>query len=294
MIFEYKEFSDPSDIYNNPHDRKCEFCYEKLNVVDLSNDTWLIKDSEIIDAHGTIREGYKEEGLEDCYLNLDMDTKSAETWMDFCDTCGWWRIFKNFTICAEVWQVWDIFFTCTGSLRNLEAININAPLNEVSQYLIAKYQDRFSINPRLFEEVVGSVFKGVGYNVHVTGYSNDGGIDVVLGSSSQKMIGVQVKRYKNKIKVEQIRAFAGALLLNGYNKGVFVTTSDYQPGAISAAESFKKKTLPIHLLNSQQFYDSLKISQKSKFDPSEILQMISDNQIKRLPYSGWVTPQASL
>ena len=35
MIFEYKQFSNPEDIYNNPHDRRCEFCNEKLNVVHL-------------------------------------------------------------------------------------------------------------------------------------------------------------------------------------------------------------------------------------------------------------------
>lgn len=295
MIFEYKHHNNPENVVDSPHWRDCIYCGGKLKYIDLVEDNWNISDEVLVSAHNTHRYGYVEqEGIDQSHFDLDLDTKSFETWLDYCDTCGWWRIIKDFKVCAEVHQLWDIFFGCIGTLKNLEVGNLKTPIEEVSKFLIAKYESRFSVNPRLFEEVVGSVFKNMGYHVHVTGYSNDGGIDVVLNNSSEKPIGIQVKRYKNKIKVEQIRSFAGALLLNGINKGVFVTTSDYQPGALDAAKSFTAKTLPITLMNSNKFYDALKISQKSSFNPERIIEMIKQNKIKDLPYYGWSTPNASL
>lgn len=75
----------------------------------------------------------------------------------------------------------------------------------------------------------GSIVRANQKSAYATAYSNDGGIDVVLEHEGKKH-GVQVKRYKNKISVGEIRAFAGALLLNGLPSGIFVTTSDYQRG----------------------------------------------------------------
>ena len=159
--------------------------------------------------------------------------------------------------------------------------------------MTAKYDSRFSINPRLFEEVVASVFKSIGYNVNVTGFSNDGGIDVVLEKTKDDRIGVQVKRYKNKIKVEQIRAFAGALILSEFSKGIFVTTSDFQPAAVKASEIFTAKTLPIQLINANQFYDALKITQKPVVDIDSIKFNLRNNSKSLFDY-GCVTPRNSL
>ncbi|WP_222861324.1 restriction endonuclease [Seonamhaeicola marinus] len=263
--------------------------------MELKEDPWDITDEIIETSHNSKKwEFINETGIEEEHYNLDLNSKEFETWLEYCNTCGWWRVIRQFLVSAEIHQLWTMFFGCSGTLKNLDITDINIPIEEATKYLIARYDDRFSINPKLFEDVVGNVFKDIGYNVHVTGYSNDGGIDVVLGNSSQNFVGVQVKRYKNKIKVEQIRAFAGALLLNGYNNGIFVTTSDYQPGAIKAAEQFKLKTLPIKLMNSDKFYDALKISQKSNSDPQYIIDMINDKQIEELKYYGWSQPNASL
>ena len=68
----------------------------------------------------------------------------------------------------------------------------------MSRYLTAKYEERFIINPRLFEETVASVFKSIGYFTRVTAYQNDGGIDIILDGNDNKVIGVQVKRYSSK------------------------------------------------------------------------------------------------
>lgn len=47
---------------------------------------------------------------------------------------------------------------------------------------------------------------------------------VILDGKGNKTIGVQVKRYKNSIRVSQIREFAGALIENDMTKGIFITT----------------------------------------------------------------------
>ncbi|CAL2076597.1 restriction endonuclease [Tenacibaculum sp. 190524A02b] len=295
MIFEYRNHCQPQDVFDDPNQRRCIYCNEDLQIINLKEDYWNIDDNEILNSHYSNKvEFIKETGIDEEHYNLDLASKEFYTSLEYCDTCGWWRVLKQLLVSAEVHQMWTMFFGFSGTLRNLDVSDINTPIEEATKYLIAKYDSRFDINPKLFEDVVGNVFKGIGYNVHVTGYSNDGGIDVVLGNSSEKMIGVQVKRYKNKIKVEQIRAFAGALLLNGYKNGIFVTTSDYQPGAIKASEIFKTKTLPIKLINSDKFYDALKISQKSNSDPQYIMNMISNNEIDSLKYYGWSQPNASL
>jgi restriction system protein len=294
-VFDYKNYCDPKDSFeNNPHQSTCPYCKSKLESIEVK-DRWHISNEELLAVHEDTIISYKEiHDLEDCYLNLRMDTQSFEIWVDCCLTCGWWRLVKDVCICAEQWQMWDIFFGCVGTLKNLSVDDLSTPIDEINNYLVAKYEDRFSVNPRKFEEVVASVFKNIGHHVYVTGYSNDGGIDVILGNTDENLIGVQVKRYKDKIKAEQIRAFAGALMLSGLNKGIFVTTSSYQPAAISAAQKFTSITLPIELIDANKFYDALKLSQKKSFDLDGLKKSINKRKIPQLFDYGWDTPRNSL
>jgi restriction system protein len=151
-------------------------------------------------------------------------------------------------------------------LRNLDLVNLDQPIEEVRAYLVAKYQDRFMLHPRLFEMVVGSVFKEFGYQSTVTSYSTDSGIDVILEGSNGETVGVQVKRYRGSIKVEQIRALAGALLLGGFTRGVFVTTSTFQRGAGPTAALAARRGVPIELVDAQRFFDALSLASAPKFN----------------------------
>ena len=119
------------------------------------------------------------------------------------------------------------------------------------------------INPRTFEKVVASIFKDHGYLARVTAYSGDGGIDVILEGKDGDLIGVQVKRYKNKISVAQIRELTGALVLNGITKGIFVTTSEFQSGVYSIAKQSTERGYPIELIDATSFLQELKIAQLS-------------------------------
>ena len=182
--------------------------------------------------------------------------------VEICPTCGWWKVRRE-----VLWSKDTLFYAqhyaAIATLRDLNLKDLSTPLEEVRSYLTAKYKARFDVHPRLFEETVGSVFKDLGYDTKVTAYSNDGGIDVILEEEDGTEVGVQVKRYKDSISVEQIRAFAGALLLNGYTKGIFVTTSSFQSGAASVARLAAMRGIQIELINAERFLDALKVSQRN-------------------------------
>lgn len=83
-------------------------------------------------------------------------------------------------------------------------------------------------------------------------------------------------------------------MLSGLNKGIFVTTSSYQPAAITAAQKFTSLTLPIELIDANRFYDALKLSQKQSFDLDELKKSITKRKIHKLFDYGWDTPRNSL
>jgi restriction system protein len=148
----------------------------------------------------------------------DADEVSDTSSFDYCPVCGWWVVHHHVTASfgeshpysENSWHRRN--YGIAGALRNLDLEDLSVPINEVRSFLAAKWQSRFNLHPRLFEEVVGSVFKSLGYRARVTSYSGDGGIDVVLDSPEDKTVGVQVKRWRNRIKVEQIRSFVGAYI----------------------------------------------------------------------------------
>lgn len=146
-----------------------------------------------------------------------------------CQICGWWKYTQWMNFPAPSGEQ-EFFSGGYGVLRELDLADLQQPLSEVRAYLAAKYETRFEIHPRLFEETVASVFADLGYQTRVTAYSGDDGIDVILDGANNELVGVQVKRYAGSISVEQIRALTGALLIGGYTRGIFVTTSSFQSG----------------------------------------------------------------
>ena len=113
-----------------------------------------------------------------------------------------------------------------------------------------------------------SVFKDYSYEVQLTNYSKDGGIDILLHDTRDRVIGVQVKRHRRRIQVEQIRSFLGALLLGGHTKGAFVSMSDFQAGAKKIIPPCSKH-VPIKLIDPHRFYDLLKVVQVRSRDPDD-------------------------
>jgi len=192
--------------------------------------------------------------------------QSCERFVRICGTCGWWIVEEISSGCEFTFMAGYMKTSgAAAELRKLSVPDISAPLETVRSYLTAKYDSRHQIHPRIFEEVVGSVFRDLGYQSRVTNYSGDDGIDVILDGPSDQLVGIQVKRYKNSIGVEQIRSLAGAMVLGGMTKGIFVTTSSFQSGVSDTADRLRVRGLAVELMDATRFYDALKLAQRTRY-----------------------------
>jgi len=193
-------------------------------------------------------------------LACDTSRESDHVYVRLCNLCGWWHASRLENYRSGILEKSLVKYASYGVLKNLNLADISTPLNEVRDYLQARYSDRHLIHPRLFEETVASVFRGIGYVSETTVYTGDGGIDVVLGNGVER-VGVQVKRYRNAIEAEQIRSFLGAMVNRGYTKGIYVTTSRFRSGAQDEADTAAERGFPIELIDADKFYRALGIAQ---------------------------------
>jgi restriction system protein len=217
-----------------------------------------------------------------------------------CDQCGWWTVERTDGVVLDRGSRPARWLSSTryawGCLKPLDVSDLHVPLDELRSYLIAKYGERFHLNPRRFEHVVASVFSDSGYRVRVTSFSGDDGIDVVaLDGPDDTLVGIQVKRYRGKIDAEQIRTFGGALVLGGITKGIFVTTSTFTKGAKTTASQLELRGFPIQLEDASRFYDRMRIASRPGYnraeDPgapfSELLQDGAE-YYAIMPNKGWI------
>lgn len=106
------------------------------------------------------------------------------------------------------------------------------------------------MSPRFFENLVLDLLHAMGYGASRTdlqhvGRSGDGGIDgiISLDRLGLEKVFVQAKRWQNSVGPEAVQAFYGALEGRRANKGVFITTSSFTPGAIEFARLVEKIVL---------------------------------------------------
>lgn len=95
-----------------------------------------------------------------------------------------------------------------------------------------------TIDPYYFEKVILILLKKMGYGDFIeTSKSGDGGIDGIINEDKLGLdkIYIQAKRYgENKVREKEIRNFIGAMS-GDTSKGVFVTTSTFDIGAVKKA-----------------------------------------------------------
>src|SRR6266446_952878 len=208
-----------------------------------------------------------------------------------CPRCGWWNSSECYRDShGEVREndpfatgVFNFIVGAASVLRQLNLKNCSEPLIEVASYLVARYEERFDVNPRLWELTIGEVFRGAGYSVVVTAYQKDGGIDCILHDARGHMTGVQVKRTRNKISVSQIREFCGSLYFGDLHAGIFVTTSSFTKDAESATGALSIRGMPIELYDAEKLYSALSlINHPVPMDYSEFKQIYGIPKIHRL------------
>ncbi|WP_367109438.1 restriction endonuclease [uncultured Psychrobacter sp.] len=149
--------------------------------------------------------------------------------------------------------------TETELVKNVKENDINQNANTPQEQLYASYetirQETYdeildtilTKTPIAFERLVIELLQKMGYGGavekagRVTPYTKDGGID---GEIYEDVLGlgrihIQAKRYNkgSAIGRPDIQSFAGALLGDNANKGVFITTSRFSADAITYAQN---------------------------------------------------------
>ncbi|TKB99954.1 restriction endonuclease [Pedobacter cryotolerans] len=123
---------------------------------------------------------------------------------------------------------------------------------EVKNDLLEKLK---TIDPYYFEKVILILLKKMGYGEFIeTSKSSDGGIDGIINEDKLGLdkIYIQAKRFtENKVREKDIRNFIGAMS-GDTNKGVFVTTSLFDKGAVEKAKNAHHKII---LLDGNKLVD---------------------------------------
>lgn len=259
-IWVHKEIGDlPS--FEEISSCHCRFCKEPLIKKEI-NDSWEHLENKIDSIHNETILGMAE--IHGDFILREMEIKDTpyleKATLGTCPLCGWWNISKNIQILTKN-QIWMLSFGSAAALKNMNHADISTPTDEIKQYLSAKYDDRFHIHPRKFEEIVASVFRIHDFHPELTSYSADGGIDIILRDKTGNAIAVQVKRYKNSIEASAIRELLGAMVINGNTRGVFVTTSTFQSGCIEIKRKAEKRGILLDIIDSNSFLNILKLSQ---------------------------------
>lgn len=166
-----------------------------------------------------------------------------------------------------------------------QLIEINTLLiDDLKKYLLNKILNNKS---RFFENLILELFKKMGYayenRAELTNKGADGGIDGIIYEDELGLskIYTQAKRYQegSNIGSKEIDSFAGALLRNKVDKGIFVTTSDFTHSAIEFAKEHKK----IILVNGDKLLSlmikfKIGVSVKETYEILEIDQNFFDDE----------------
>ena len=108
-------------------------------------------------------------------------------------------------------------------------------------------------SPAFFEHLVVDLLVKMGYggsfenSAQVTQYTNDNGIDGIIYEDKLGLdkIYVQAKRWENQVSRPKIQEFAGALVGQNAQKGVFITTSTYSKEARQYVQGIQQKIVLI-------------------------------------------------
>lgn len=134
----------------------------------------------------------------------------------------------------------------TSSPQDLIDDGFNKIENEIKSELLHKLKNT---DPYFFEKVVLRLLKKMGYGEFIeTAKSGDGGIDGIINEDKLGLdkIYIQAKRFnEGKVREKDIRNFIGAMS-GDTNKGVFVTTSDFDEKALDKARSAHHKIICIN------------------------------------------------
>ena len=125
---------------------------------------------------------------------------------------------------------------------------------ELRSSLVTQLLDQLAtVDPFRFEQIVLDLLVAMGYGgsrkeaAEVTQKTNDEGIDGVINEDrlGLDVIYIQAKRWKGTVGRQEIQSFVGALAGKKANKGIFITTSDFNTNATDYAAGLHQKVILI-------------------------------------------------
>lgn len=158
-----------------------------------------------------------------------------------------------------------------GILRRFDIESDRIPIELLRDYLNTRYDDLRLISPSQFEHIVRDVFSDF-YQCEVRyfkgkTYSRDGGIDLIMLQTDEGPKAIQVKRRTSPEKGEPvniIREFLGAMFLQDYECGVFVTTGHFTKDSEHTAITANEKGMKIELVDARGFEELLNETCRAK------------------------------
>lgn len=123
------------------------------------------------------------------------------------------------------------------------------------------------MTPSQYEQYIGDFFREKGFDVIVTPFSNDWGLDIIANKGNEK-IGIQVKMYgksNRKVNREAIMTLSGAAHYQDCTKAIIVTDGEIMPDAKKVADKLGIKVL--HMPANTIIMESLSTKEKEETKP---------------------------
>lgn len=111
------------------------------------------------------------------------------------------------------------------------------PMIGPKNIIINRTKKKSNMKPREFEQLVARYYQEKGYDVEITPYSGDYGVDVIA-RKGEELVAVQAKMYGNssrKVNRETVMQLYGAMVYRKCNKAVIATDGKCMSDAIEVA-----------------------------------------------------------
>jgi HJR/Mrr/RecB family endonuclease len=137
-------------------------------------------------------------------------------------------------------------FHAAQTMYHRDLAEYNALLAEYNAWVL-RQQEQFwrSLGGLPFEHELGQLFKKIGYQVTTTSHTADGGVDLILERSGQRIV-VQSKSHASKVGIATARELVASMIDFRAQKGILAVTSGVTK---PVAEYIKGRNIEIYDLH---------------------------------------------
>lgn len=189
-----------------------------------------------------------------------------------CPRCGYWFDHHVYYGGHGAVVTYDV-----ARLRSLDINDADVGLNELGAHLRRNFADVHVITALRFEELVGSVFRHMGYHVSLTQASHDDRYDLImLDGSTRGPIIVECKRYADHrpVRVGVVREVMGVQLVSGIKRAKVVTSSRFTYAAQDVAERLNvgPSEFEMELIDAHALTQALNVY-NAELPPDELVRL---------------------